>query len=345
MLQLPGRKGQGVYPVPTLDLFAILSLFMVLIAIRTLVTTVRHRATLFDATFTRADRRHLAEAAFFLLLPISVLFHEIGHAVAVRAFGGEIVGFGYYFFFGYVEHRGFYTPADLFWIALSGNLVSVAMGVAAIAFVVLRPLSPPVNYLLFMFGAIDLVNSLVFYPVLDFAGGLVGDWSQIYTRDTPVLSGVTGAIHVGLLAVAVVAWRSDRVRRLYAERTGVSPHVVRRVTRTEAASDLLAAGEQVAATWRHPLRVVADAQGDAVGVNLHWVSGGYGRVVGAYAITQGWRRVELHGGLQAIDGNGASHQQPLGVIEGIPRPPELAEALARALDVVDRWEIPAPHRR
>ncbi|MDI3340926.1 MAG: hypothetical protein QJR03_10390 [Sphaerobacter sp.] len=325
--------------MPTLDLVAILSLLMVLVSIRTLVTTVRQRATLFDAAFTRADRQQLAEVAVFLLLPISVLLHEVGHAVAVRAFGGEITGFGYYFFFGYVAHRGFYTAADLFWIALAGNLVSVVLGLAAIALVVLRPLRPPVNYLLLMFGAIDLANSLVFYPLLDFAGNLVGDWSQIYTRDTPVLSGVTGVIHAGLLLAAVVAWRSDRVRRLYAARTGISPQAVRRVTRRQVANELLAAGEQLAGAWRHPLRVVADAQGEAVGVRLQWISGGYGRVVAAYALVDDWRRLELYGGLHALDG-GTPHQQPLGVIEGIPEPPELTRVLAHALDAVDAWERP-----
>lgn len=330
--------------MPSLDLFAALSLIMVLVSIRVLVTTVRQRDTLFDENFTRADRQHLVEIALFLLLPVSVLFHEVGHAVAVWLAGGEVLGFGYYFFFGYVAHAGYYTPANLFWIALSGNLVSILLGVAAIGLVVVRPMRPAVNYLLLMFGAIDLLNSLVFYPVLDFAANLVGDWSQIYTGDTPVLSGITGVIHGAFLVGAVIAWRSDRARRWFAERTGVSVSSVRGLTRAQAAQDLLTAGEQLATEWRHPLRVVADAPEGLPGVSLHWVSGGYGRTVMAYAVTEGRRRIELLGGIYSLDGATAPVQQPIALVDGFPEPPQIAQVLAKALDVVEGWEIPAPQR-
>lgn len=327
-----------------LGIFTLISLLLALVSVRVLVTTVRNRKRLFDNDFTASDRQQISEIAFFLLLPLSVLLHEGGHAVTVLLFHGQLTGFGYFFFFGYVEYTGFFTPAQVFWIALAGNLVSVVLGLIAIAIPLLRPLRPSFNYTLFMFAVIDLANTLIVYPLLDFVGGFGGDWSQIYSRQTPVLSVSTGAVHAAILLSALVAWRSDRARRVYARLTGLGSDAMRRVSRTQAANELLEVGERLSASWRHPLRVVADAQKGATGVTLHWISGGYGRVVAAYAVVDGWRHIELHGGIQALDGSDEPHSQPIGVIEGIPEPAQVAQALGRALDVVESWEAPAPRR-
>lgn len=330
--------------MPLFDVLTIISLILVLVSIRVLVTTIRTRKRLFDRDFTLSDRQVLSQVAFFILLPLSVILHELGHAVTILLFGAEITGFGYFFFSGYVAYRGFLTPEEVFWIALSGNLVSVVVGLAAIALPLVRPMRAAVNYLLFAFGAISVLNSLVLYPLVDVVAQMNGDWSQIYSGETPVLSTVTGVVHALILVGAVVAWRSERARRLFAERTGLSSAVVRRVSKTQAANELLGVGERLAESWRHPLRVVADVQDGATGVALHWISGGYGRVVGAYAVVDGWRHIELHGGIQALDGTGERHQQPLGVIEGIPAPEQVAQVLTQALDHVESWHTPAPRR-
>lgn len=325
----------------TPSFLVITSLLLGLISIRTLIDVIRHRRELFNDHFTAQNRQRLSAAAFFLLLPISVALHEAGHAIAVKAFGGQIERFGWYFFYGFVGYSGFFTHAQIFWIALAGNLVSVVLGLVAIAVAVFWPRRAPINYLLFVFGAIDLANALIFYPLLDFIGGFEGDWSTIYSHATPVLSGATGIIHGALLLGALVAWRSTAARRLYAERTGLRPDALRRVSRTQAAGELLAVGEALAASWRHPLRVVADANEQAAGVTLHWISNGFGRVVGAYVVTAGRRHIELHGGIRQLDGDGESIQRPVALIEGIPSPDQLTPALTRALDLVDAWDMQA----
>lgn len=323
------------------NVFSILSLILVLVSIRVLITTVRTRRTLFDREFTAADRQQMSQVAFFILLPLSVIFHEAGHAVLIKAFGGQITGFGYYFFYGFVEHQGFYTWDQIFWIALAGNLVSVVLGLGAIGWVLARPMRPAINYLLLVFAAIDLANSLVFYPLLDLAGGFVGDWSQIYSGHTPTLSTITAIVQGGIILAAIVGWRSDRARRRYAELTGLSPAAMRRVSKAQAANELLAVGEQLSAQWQHPLRVVADAQNGAAGVTLHWISRGYGRVVGAYAITESQSHIELLGGLHALDDTFKPHQQPIGFVPGIPEPAQLTSILTQALDLVESWEATA----
>lgn len=331
--------------MPSFGIFTILSIILTLVAIRVLVTTVRDRKQLFDPNFTPQDRQRLSEAAFLLLLPISVLLHEVGHAVTVLAFDAQVIDFGYYLFFGFVQYEGFLTPSQRFWIALSGNLVSIVLGLVAIAVPLLRRLSPPVTYMLFVFGAIDLANSLLFYPAIDFFANLEGDWSQIYTWNTPVLSGGLAVIHISLVVGGLIAWKSAWGQRVYAQRTELSEHVARRVTRAEAAKELLDAGERVSSTWQHPLRLVAgvpgDAEANAAGITLHWISGGCGRAVAAYTVVDGRRHVELHGAIHSLENSGEVLQRPIGIIEGIPPPEQLTPILKKALDLVETWETTA----
>ena len=320
-----------------------------LISIRTLFTVIRDRHQLFDQDFTPTDRQRLSEAAFFILLPLSVIFHELGHAVVIRAVGAQITGYGWYFFYGFVEYTGLVTPAQIFWIALAGNLVSLILGLIAIAVPLFWPRRSAVNYLLFVFGALSIVNSLVFYPLLDLVGGFNGDWSQIYSSATPMLSQVTAVIHVSFLIAAVVAWRSERGRALYATRTGLSAESMRRVSLSQVANELLSSGEILASSWKHPLRVVSGPQENgAASVTLHWVSNGYGRVVAIYAVVNGPRHIEIHGAIRQLEPNGQSFQQPLALIQGIPTPEQVLPALTQALNTVDTWDMstlpqPAPH--
>ncbi|HLI50794.1 MAG TPA: hypothetical protein VKU87_03300, partial [Thermomicrobiaceae bacterium] len=109
----------------TANSMIIISLIFALVSVKVLVDTIRERRQLFDQDVTPHDRQRLAAAAFFLLLPASVIFHELGHAVLIKAFGATIEGYGYYLFYGYVAYSGFLTYAQVFWIALAGNLVSI----------------------------------------------------------------------------------------------------------------------------------------------------------------------------------------------------------------------------
>lgn len=310
-----------------------------LISIRTLYTLIRNWRETFDQDFTPSDRARLSEAAFFILLPLSVIFHELGHAVTVIGFGAHVTGYGWYFFYGFVDYSGFLTNAQVFWIALSGNIVSVMLGVIAIAIPVFWPRRPPVNYLLFIFGVISIANSLIFYPALDLVAQFGGDWSQIYSGKTPMLSDATAVVHAGILIAAFVIWRSDWGRSLYARRTGLSPDAMRRISLQQAGNELLSSGETLASSWKHPLRVVSGAQGnEAAGVTLHWVSAGYGRVVAAYAVTQGPRHIEIHGAIRHLEPDGQTFQQPVAIIQGIPTADKVMPVLRRALDTVDEWD-------
>lgn len=82
------------------------------------------------------EKQRLAEqAAFFLGVPPAVFVHELAHAVAVLAFGGQVAEFGYRVFWGYVVPQGF-TALENWIIALVGTLGSLGFG--ALLWLVLR---------------------------------------------------------------------------------------------------------------------------------------------------------------------------------------------------------------
>ena len=64
--------------------FALLSLMYVVIGVRVIAQLVQRGKKVWDHTFTPEDRALVNQAAFFILIPISVALHELGHAIAVH---------------------------------------------------------------------------------------------------------------------------------------------------------------------------------------------------------------------------------------------------------------------
>lgn len=145
-------------------------------------------------------------AAFFLGVPIGVVVHELGHALMIWFFGGQVVDFGYAFYFGYVApDRGF--PSTEQWlISLAGTIGSLVYGV--VMWLIFRriPLST-YRYFAIRILRVHLTYSLIFYPLFTLFT-FIGDWRVIYDfGSTPVLSGITLVIHLGILALF---WWTDR---------------------------------------------------------------------------------------------------------------------------------------
>src|SRR5512142_3503694 len=119
-------------------LFDLLSLFYVFVGARALLSLRRNWREFTDDELTGFDRRLAGELAFFVFIPIGVLFHELGHAVATYQVGGTVDwlhgGFHYALFWGYVIPEGEFSVLQDWWIALSGNLVSVLYGFLPLLF-------------------------------------------------------------------------------------------------------------------------------------------------------------------------------------------------------------------
>ncbi len=191
-----------------MGLFDLLSLFYVFLGARAVWTLVKNWRAFTDDALTAFDRNLAAQLAFFVFIPIGVFFHELGHAAATYQVGGTIDWFGggfhYALFYGYVIPLGRFTALQDWWIALSGNLVSVIYGFIPLIF--LRFTNKAwMKYTVLAFARIQLGWSLVGYPLLTFAG-FEGDWTTIYF--TSLLLGIP--LFVSQAALVAALWITDR---------------------------------------------------------------------------------------------------------------------------------------
>jgi hypothetical protein len=334
--------------------FAIISLIYVLLGLRVVVQLVQRWRETFDRRFTPADRALVDQAAFFVLVPISVALHELGHAVAIWAFGGRVVGWGYFAFAGYVQYDADqFTAAQRVVIASAGTVVNLALGAAAVAFVFLRrpPMRAAFNELLIQFTFVSLVNALVVYPLLDLSTGLNGDWFQMYRGGEPALSLVILVIHAAALAALLWLWRSQRARERIAALTAAGP-VPRRLRLGSSTPPTTASGSsvervlheaagRVASGWPLPLEATIQQQGEVTILALTWTDDGARRTVLAVARPAGG--VELLG---AAGGDGIPAQaRVIARDPGVPDPDRLTLALRMAMESVAVWTpgaAPAP---
>ena len=202
--------------------FVLLSLFYALIGVRVVVQLIKNWRATFDRQFTEADRSLVDQSAFFVLVPVSVALHELGHAIAIWGFGGDVVGWGYYAFAGFVSYiPAQFSASEQVVIAAAGTIVNLLLAAGAVALVFGRrpPMRAAFNELLLQFTLLSLLNALVVYPVLDLFSNLNGDWSQMYRGGVPALGIAIGIVHVGVLGAIAWGWRSPGPRRYLARLT------------------------------------------------------------------------------------------------------------------------------
>lgn len=180
----------------------LISIFYVLISIRVVRDIIRNRNSLMDDYVSTSDRRIVTQAAFFFLIPLGVLLHELGHAIATWNFGGKVAEFEWRIFWGYILPEGNFTPVQRWWISFSGNLVSIMLGLIPIPFIKLIK-KPIFRELTSSFVKLELVYSLICYPLFSFVA--VGDWVRIYDFNISPYAQLTLALHLILLAIL---WRT-----------------------------------------------------------------------------------------------------------------------------------------
>lgn len=346
--------------------FALISLFYVIIGIRVVRDIWVHRREAFDLRFTESDRYLVDQAAFFLLVPLSVLLHELGHAIAIWWYGGEVIDFNFYVFAGSVSYFEPFTETQRMVVAAAGTAVNIVLCALALAVVFLRrpPFRAAINELLFQFAVISGINALIFYPLLDVATGLNGDWTQMYTGGDRNLSLAIAIIHGGLLFGAYRLWQLPAFRTLLARRTGMPTSTERRVMgglrrasprgrgegqpqtviafepSTPAEARFRAAADRVARGWTSPVEGRVDRRDEASQVALMWQSGNVNRAVAMRHEPSG--RVTLSGASAYVTDpaqrTGApSIQRGLRVWADLPEENELTMALRIAMEEVERW--------
>lgn len=190
------------------DLVALASGVLGLFTLRELL---RNWHAFWDDTVTDDDRSLAGRLAYFVLIPVAVFFHEVGHALATWQMGGEVHEFHYRVFWGYVIARGVFTPAQDWWIAFSGNLISVALGLLAIPLIRL-PKRQILREVVHTFAKAELGIALVIYPLWSF-NTAEGDWARIYDFSVTPYAQVTAGVHVLLLFGLALLERSGLVHR------------------------------------------------------------------------------------------------------------------------------------
>jgi hypothetical protein len=344
--------------------FALISLFYALIGVRVVRDLWLHRREAFDRRFTPADRHLVDQAAFFLLVPISVALHELGHAVAIWSFGGKVIAFNYYVFAGSVSYQEPFSNVQHIVVAAAGTIVNIILCALALGAVFFwrPPMRAAINELLFQFAVISGVNALIFYPLLDYATGMEGDWSQMYNGGVPALSAAILVVHAGILIGSYVVWKKPRFRRRLAELTGMPAGMDRPLfgglrqgrpvaqTRSSrpagdaafepaspAEARFRAAADRVARGWPLPLQGQIHRAEHGTQLALVWQSEGANRVVAMRQVNNG--SVQISGvAMRGGDTTGATTiQHQLREWPELPDENDLTMALRMALEVVEEW--------
>ena len=183
-----------------LGLFNIFALFYIFRSLQLAATVWRERQSLTQEPLTSRKKSLAEQASFFIAVPVGVFLHELGHALAVWAFGGEVLEFGYRVFWGYVIHPGTGIPAQEWFISLAGTLGSLLFGVG-IWQLLKRNQSSSLRYFGLRAFRFQVYFSTIYYPIFTLLG-FEGDWKTIYGFGaTPILSGLTIPFHLGLVAL------------------------------------------------------------------------------------------------------------------------------------------------
>jgi len=191
-------------------------LIFALALVGTIYMLLRRWRFFWDADFTTEDRRLASQAAVFVVPPVVVLVHELGHIAGAWIVGGQVVGFHYGLIEGAVQVAGRLTPAEGWFVALTGNLAGGLLGLAvAVAGARGARLPRPLRHVLILGGVLEVGFHLVMYPLLSLSAGF-GDWTVIYDFSaTPVLGTLTAVLHLAAGAAVLRWWRGDLRRKLF----------------------------------------------------------------------------------------------------------------------------------
>jgi Zn-dependent protease len=139
--------------------------------------------------------KYVAGVAFAVLLYLSVLLHEISHAVMAQRYGLGVRSISLHFLGGVTEiDSETSTPGQEFKVAVVGPLTSIAIGLAALALYAVTP----DGLLRFAVGGLAGTNLLV--GVLNLVPGLPLDGGRVLRA---LVWRLTGNMHRGTI---VAAW-------------------------------------------------------------------------------------------------------------------------------------------
>lgn len=201
------RPYLSIFDSPLFALFTLLSFYQAWRGVGIIQKIWRIRASISREPLTRPLQQLADSAAFYVAVPVGVLLHELGHAITVWYYGGRVLEFGYFFFWGYV------LPSQRFplipeWVIASagtwGNLIFAAL---LWLFFVRWGRSSAWQYFGLRAIRFQIFFALIYYPIFT-ALMSIGDWRTIYNFQlTPWLAGTTAVIH---LLIVLIHWQLER---------------------------------------------------------------------------------------------------------------------------------------
>jgi hypothetical protein len=176
--------------------------------------------SLFDDNLTSNDRQLLMRTALFLLLPVVVFFHELGHALAILFFGGKVAEFHYGLLWGYVVPSGMFTPEQILIIYLAGNVVEMLIGFLSLILAAFTS-SPPLVALFTYLGLWSIGGTAIIYTLMSLVG-MYGDWQAIYSSQLHSWTSIIALCHIAIVAFFLYIIYGNGPRLWFARRT--NPH-------------------------------------------------------------------------------------------------------------------------
>ena len=203
------------------DSIHLISLFSIFISLQTVLHLRHNWSKFWDAKVTLEDRDLAMRVAIFILVPLGVLLHEIGHSLATWQVGGTVETFRWFFFSGYIIPNGDFSWIEYWWISLAGNLVSILLALLPIPFLFgIR--KRIVAEVLYWFVCIQSIYALVYYPLYS-ASTKSGDWATIYNFRFFPLALFILVMHLGLLWGL---WQLYHSNKILEWRLGRNPHTL-----------------------------------------------------------------------------------------------------------------------
>jgi len=198
------------------DTFSSLTIIYMFAGAFTLYQVVKSWRGFWAGALTTHNRQLSGGVAFFLLVPIGVLLHEFGHMLAAWSTHSQVLGLHCFFYWGYVEYiPSSNSPLREWYVALAGNFVSYALGIACLAVAATwGSLRPALRFTIMQLGVLELIQTLIFYPLISIADpNFHGYWDSIYSFQAPVASWATLVVHVVSLVGFVLFMRWNKSMR------------------------------------------------------------------------------------------------------------------------------------
>lgn len=126
----------------------------------------------------------IAVGLVIFFLPLMVIIHEVGHAAAVVALGGEVTGYEYNEYGASVKFDGIEDEQDLLIVHISGVLATIIVG-AYMLFHVWRFRGHPFQEAVtLIWGLVLLLADVITYTIADLFYDHGGDFEKVYDTYT-----------------------------------------------------------------------------------------------------------------------------------------------------------------